>query len=105
MPKYYFPNGTPTLLKVEFGLMFANILCVVGSSWWVEVSAPRRPTGSWTYPLNVKGGTVYLPHLPERYITLGFLTHFVLLGGFLLMLWRYHSKGLAVRLRWRPVFA
>jgi hypothetical protein len=61
MPKYVFPNGTPLSLKAGFGFMFVNIIGWVGGGLWAEASAPHHPKGSWTYPLNLRDGTVYLP--------------------------------------------
>ena len=99
MPKYVFPKGTPITLKVAFGLAMANIICWVSAGWWAETSAPHRPTGSWTYPLDYRGGPVYLPHLLERYLAWGIWAHLVLLGALGLMLWRYESTGRALRVR------
>lgn len=99
MPKYYFPNGAPLWFKATFGVTMANIICWVSAGWWAETSAPHRPTGSWTYPLNYRGGTVYLPHLLERYLSLGLWVHLILMGALALMMWRYESCGRLVRVR------
>jgi hypothetical protein len=99
MPGYIFPNGIPLVFKVAFGTEMTNIICWVGAGWWAETSAPHRPTGSWTYPLDYRSGTVYLPHLLKQYLTLGIWAHLILLVTLALMLWRYQSTGRTVRVR------
>jgi hypothetical protein len=92
-----FPNGTPRPAIFVFLLLFANFAASFAVDQWVEHYAPRQPSASCPFPVNLKLGVVaFVPSWLGRYEDWGFCLHFAFLGLCFLIVGWYAIKGQAV---------
>lgn len=100
MPNYHFPNGMPIAMKVVFAMMMVNVIVLLGAGFWAESYAPHQPDATHPFAMRWRGGTVtFVPSCVGHYLSWGWWLHGAVLGGFLLVLWRYVKKGLAIRVQ------
>jgi hypothetical protein len=98
--EYDFPGGTPTMLKLVWGLFITNFVTNFAIGIWASSWAPRQRSSYYSYPIRFRGGIVaFVPPPIGNYLVWGFWSGFLLLGIIALLFWLYAKTGRAIRVR------
>src|SRR4029434_1904226 len=91
------PRGSPKPVIFPLLLLFANLAGSFAVDQWVEHYAPRQPSLSCPFPINLKAGVVaFVPSWLGHYEHWSFWLHFAFLGFCFLVFGLYAIKGQAV---------